>query len=1186
MQNVFTKKQLIELSDDSQHYSNMPCENLDVTKNQKNQTYGKRAQKTSPPLRSTGLNDLSVATRMSPLCQRNVKRQGFARAVVREILPQDVKAGQLMQKSVVVEIVHGELDLRNSDSQSQPSLFYNASDNLKQYTSGLVHLRDEWQWTVLYPDDIVHVIGNWTWKDGKAEIVMSSKSDSEEQNNLLIVHPDTIISASRLASLSSCMRKPMLQERVKAPGDSTYIAVLGTILHGLLQACLLGELNQLDENAPFDVPAPQRWSKLGNFTASFIAKEMEKQVVLQRSALVTCNASTTSLREDIIKVIPALVQFGETFLAPRDNTSSSIPGLVEDPRREEKVHLQIRRVLRAESDAVSPMYGLKGRIDLCVEAELADNSGQVIVLLPIEIKTGRVTSSLEHVAQTSLYTLLLEDAYGTPVFSGMLLYLQTSTLRRVHRIAKEIRGLIMARNEMATYKKHLPPLPTAPTDTVSSLDKARQPQSPGSIDSFEDEWDDEILANIPLDTQPGSSFLPPTIDSAYKCQRCYSKDACMLYRRAVDGVLDTDSPIADLYREHTAHLSATDMKFFSSWDAVLSREESGLLRYQNELWTVPASTREALGRCVTGARVVHSQGTECEFDVADRAGWMSLDDMVSVSLQSPEPFFISRGRVVSLSKGRVCLRLDSTLLSICSPLQEARAWPPSSAWLFRLDLDDLMSMMAVPRYNLACLFYANVPECVAALRRRVVHQEVPRWISLPESTCALVTRFTGTCNSDQLAAIQKTLSAQDYALVLGMPGTGKSTTIAALVRILVSLGQSVLLCSHTHSAVDTIVAKLLDQPVLRLGPLSRIHPRVRACALDSKLSREASIEEFNALVESAPIVAATCLATGDAALARRTFDVCIVDEASQITLPTCLGPLRLAAKFVMIGDHYQLSPLVRDSEAASHGMSTSLFQTLCTHHPEAVVPLRLQYRMCDEIMSLSNNLVYEGQLQCGTPGIAQRALILDESLLPTEDWLAAAVSPSHRVVFLDTDPGGAKEDRTDSLVDNATEAAYVAALVRAWHHAGIPLEEIGVLTPYRHQVQALERVCAAEVLTIDQSQGRDWSIVVVSLVRSNAACQVGELLRDQRRVNVMLTRAKMKLVLVGSRTTMEGGAQEAIMPRLMRLLTEHTMIQVPPLPTDLPSHMSPTRPRHVKKARGLPRQALVDEVLEEMGLEH
>lgn len=118
------------------------------------------------------------------------------------------------------------------------------------------------------------------------------------------------------------------------------------------------------------------------------------------------------------------------------------------------------------------------------------------------------------------------------------------------------------------------------------------------------------------------------------------------------------------------------------------------------------------------------------------------------------------------------------------------------------------------------------------------------------------------------------------------------------------------------------------------------------------------------------VVATTCLSVAHPLLSRRRFDYCIVDEAGQITQPVCLGPLRCADVFILVGDHNQLQPVVKSREARDKGMSVSLFRRLCEAHPEATVQLRYQYRMNEDIMLLSNTLVYDHQLLCGSQSVA------------------------------------------------------------------------------------------------------------------------------------------------------------------------------------------------------------------------
>lgn len=1030
--------------------------------------------------------------------------------------------------------------------------------------SGRAYLRDEWQWAAVQVGDTVHLIGAWAWEDGMRTITLGTfgPASAPEQNHLLIHHPDVIVSASRLAGVTSCMRRPMLQERLRAPSDSSYVAVLGTMIHGLLQACLLGSSEALTEESS-EAPhaeAPATWTQLGNFTRAFVHHALEQQLCQHRATLALVQVATATARSDLWAAVPNLVAFARTYLAPRAPDATPVWGPVADPRTNTIEHIHIVRVLGVETDVVSPMYGLKGRMDLVVEVVYRSDAGPTHAIVPIEVKSGRASTSMEHMAQTSLYTLLLADHLGMPIEAGFLLYAQDGTLRRVPRASKEVRSLLLARNEVAAYRQTMPPL--APPS---------RPPSPGSADSFDAEFDDTLF-DIP------APFLAPTIDHPYKCERCYARAACLLYRAAVEHVHDTDSPIAALQRAATEHLTPADHRFFAHWDALLAREERVLQQYQHEMWTLSASERAARGRCLL-AHLERVDDELCVFRVPPHAARLAADDMVAIAVHTPLPAFLTRGRIVHANAETVHVRTEAPFASALALARAWHGWPASQPLTFRLDAHELMTMLGVPRHNVACLFYADAQPRVQQLRERVVQLRMPTWDPLSAHAQACIARHAHACHADQRRAIERALSACDYALVLGMPGTGKSTTLAVLVRILLELGQSVLLCSHTHSAVDTVVAKLLDLPVVRVGPLHRIHPRVQACALERQVAADASAEAWHAHLAAAPLVAATCLAAGDAALAHRSFDVCIVDEASQITLPTILGPLRLCDRFVLVGDQHQLPPLVRDADAQAHGLAVSLFERLSTAYPQAVTALRAQFRMNEAIMSLSNQLVYEGQLQCGSASVAHARLALEAR--PSVPWLAAALDPAYPVVWVDTDTAGAVEARGDGAPDNAREAACVAALVDAFLRSGVAPRELGVLTPYRQQAARLRAACAAEVLTIDQAQGRDWPVVLVSLVRANEAGAVGELLRDRRRVNVLLSRAQTKLVLVGSLHTMLQASSAPMRFVAGEVKARHAVVEWPGDEDIAQGPREAVGPGPAKRQRRAPR-GLVSEILEDI----
>lgn len=439
-------------------------------------------------------------------------------------------------------------------------------------------------------------------------------------------------------------------------------------------------------------------------------------------------------------------------------------------------------------------------------------------------------------------------------------------------------------------------------------------------------------------------------------------------------------------------------------------------------------------------------------------------------------------------------------------------------------------------------------------------------------------------NGDQLQAINQVLSARDYALILGMPGTGKTTTVAALAAILVWRGKTVLLSAATHSAVDGLLLQLLKLEVqfLRLGHPDLVNPAVRHATLSS-LEDATSVARLTELVgPGSPryaVVAATCLGVNHLLLQSRSFDYCIVDETSQATFPVILGPMRLASIGVFIGDLYQLPPIVKSPQAVAAGLQEeTIFKMLAAAHPSA--KLRIQYRMNENIMKLSNNLIYQGMLRCGNENVAKRKFEFSDSQymdmrslldlkrveayadpkLRTRTWLEEILDHNRQVIFVNTDFVPAPEEKLElaDVVRNPTEAQLVAILAKALLRIGVERESLGIISPLRAQLKQIHLALATalnpqapthrtlfnNVHTVDKYQGADIDCVIVSFVRSNPLRSVGTLLKDWRRINVAFTRAKKKLIIIGSRSTL---SSNHLLSAFFELVDQHGfMFNLPP----------------------------------------
>jgi predicted DNA helicase len=284
--------------------------------------------------------------------------------------------------------------------------------------------------------------------------------------------------------------------------------------------------------------------------------------------------------------------------------------------------------------------------------------------------------------------------------------------------------------------------------------------------------------------------------------------------------------------------------------------------------------------------------------------------------------------------------------------------------------------------------------------------------------------------------------------------------------------------------------------------------------------REEAVDE---ILESKQVICTTNSTAGSELLQNRDFDLVVIDEATQATEPSCLIPITHGKKVVMAGDHRQLPPTVKNLKAAENGLEDTLFERLAELHPEIKNMLKIQYRMHEKIMSFSNEEFYDGILSADE-SVRERTLEnfqLDINVFDNE--MTPILDPHEPVVFVDT-AGRDAAERTkqgSTSKENPEEALLVTQITDNLLQSGMQPEDIAVISPYKDQVDLLERKIDTENLeikSVDGFQGREKEVVIISLTRSNKKKNIG-FLEDVRRLNVSLTRAKRKLVVVGDSST-------------------------------------------------------------------
>ncbi|MED6209254.1 hypothetical protein PIB30_053003 [Stylosanthes scabra] len=932
-----------------------------------------------------------------------------------------------------------------------------------------VNLRDEWFSSVIAPGDTVNIIGQFN--EGRS-------CDINHDNNILIVHPDILLSGTRVAGSFGCPRRTVLDERLKGNEYST-AALTGTLLHQIFQAGLT------EDNPSID----------------FLEGYAEVVLLRNIESLYACGVNESDVWKTLINAVPRILSWILRFTNKEENQDHNVCFGFQD--RAKKVG--ISEVIDIEEMAWAPKYGLKGMIDASVRVAVQSTNDELEEkIMPVEFKTGKAPasqSSAEHNAQVILYTLLMSERYQNNIDSGLLYYLQSDQTQGIVAQRSDLVGLIMRRNELAS----------------------------------------DILKALTLQQ------LPPMLQSPGICRGCRHLNVCSIYHKAHGGSTKS-SGLDDVFDSLTNHLTSSHSKFLCHWDRLIDLEakETELLR--KEMWrshSLKAPNCGSLSSIVLDASygIPHQKSLKdnrfvyrfvrqesCPSGVSDSDHCSTYSTNLDLTLRSGDFVILSneysgqtvaKGVISDISQIHVSVSFSKRLRipGRCSTIHDLL----QQVW--RIDKDEFATSFAIMRFNLGQLFLQN--DRSTHLRRMIVDLEAPRFDCesiVSQDPAISYVRSKKSLNDDQCKAILKILAAKDYALILGMPGTGKTSTLVHAVKALLERGSSILLTAYTNSAVDNLLMKLKAQDVdfVRIGRPEAVHEVVRGHCLSATNIR--NVEDIKIRLGQVRVVAVTCLGISSPLLANMRFDVCIMDEAGQTTLPVSLGPLTFASMFVLVGDHYQLPPLVQSTEAQENGMGISLFCRLSETHPEAIAELRSQYRMRQGIMDLSNALIYGDRLRCGSSEIANATLGFS-NLKCGLPWLEDVLNPSRPVIFIDTDMLPALEVRDQKTVNNPVEAQIIAKVAMELVKNGVIGEQIGVITPYNSQANLIRKAASdtsMEIHTIDKYQGRDKDCILVSFVRSseNPMNLAASLLGDWHRINVALTRARKKLIMVGSRRTL------------------------------------------------------------------
>lgn len=420
-------------------------------------------------------------------------------------------------------------------------------------------------------------------------------------------------------------------------------------------------------------------------------------------------------------------------------------------------------------------------------------------------------------------------------------------------------------------------------------------------------------------------------------------------------------------------------------------------------------------------------------------------------------------------------------------------------------------------------------------------------------------------NQTQEEAVNKVLHAKDVAIVHGPPGTGKTTTLVEAIYETLHRESQVLVCAQSNMAVDWISEKLTDRGVnvLRIGNPSRVNDKMLSFTYERRFeshpdypqlwslrkairelysqnrkgaNRESMHQKINALKDRATeleirinetlfsearVIACTLVSSANRLLTGKKFGTLFIDEAAQALEAACWIPIRKADRVVLAGDHFQLPPTVKSPQALREGLGNTLMQAIANNQPDAVSLLKLQYRMNDEIMRFPSEWFYGGMLQ-SAPEVKYRS-ILDFDTPIT--WVNTEEMDCNEE-FIGESYGRINKPEAELTISQLKE--YITKIGRE-RFLGERID-VGVISPYKAQVQYLRQLIKKDaffkpyrqlitVNTVDGFQGQERDVILISLVRANEKGEIG-FLGDLRRMNVAITRARMKLIILGNAATL------------------------------------------------------------------
>ena len=901
---------------------------------------------------------------------------------------------------------------------------------------------------------------------------------------LAILEPDTILNITDLNDADYCARQYLLNRLVSSPQSAAMIR--GNLVHSSFKELLKehdrGEL--MTGYAANGKETPQ----------ATLRRHFEQALERSTIDLALINTSTEEMRTESIPHLESLASWFQNQSATLWDMPATATS--EDNQNDLAEEHSSRNMVRAETFLLAPEIGLRGRLDL-----LWRQTGRQRLL---ELKTGKATGELpkqSHRWQVQGYHALLtvrrdphmKKALALLLYSGTPGEAQTCDIRFT---VTQLQRVIEKRNIL-------------------------------------------VLSHI--------TGIPPAPPGASRCTKCSMLAQC----QQISSLLDWQAPEPELPENDDENVGAQiiasserDREFFAKYYNLLQLEGLEGEKQQALLWQIQVKERVELGTAISDLQplakpVPTGQGEWQQTFACTNTSELRVGDEILLSDGNPIIGEVVTGSILGISS------------------EEVTVWSPELITHPTLiDRYDINSVHVRTLQNL--LRWLQADPHLRSLVSGTMQPQFDTTKNVPPRT---------DFNAEQNLAVERAMQMRDYLLIHGPPGTGKTSVIAEIVKRYCQQGQRVMLAAFTNQAVDNMLKRLDAEGLhefMRLGSArnvdNTITDRLLKRLVGQNLKSVDTLEAVQDLLRSVPVVASTTAmwssdkfnpptSNGAGAMKEHApfqFDVAIIDEAGQLTVPAILGALRFAKRFILVGDEKQLPPLVLSKEASDEGLSVSLFSILKLKDYEhtkgevqsesSCVSLKVQYRMNKWISHFASKVFYNGQL---IPHASVANSLLD--VVPPKltrnaekASIVRAIDPMAPMVFLDVSGIQERAKTSDA------EALAVCEIVAGLLSRGIAQQAIGIIAPYRAQVANLRRHLFSDdesngwealsydtqlsVDTVDRFQGGERPVIIMSFAtttRPELDSQLRDHLTNPHRLNVALTRAQKKLILVGNASALE-----------------------------------------------------------------